>query len=73
MDLGDFNSAIYDFEESSKIEENNITSIFSIGECYYKLGKFKKAIVYFELALELEPNDELSKEWLIKSLKKLKN
>nr|MDO8110604.1 tetratricopeptide repeat protein [Candidatus Sigynarchaeota archaeon] len=67
MDLGRWQEAIAVFEQSLGVNENNLAAIFSIGECQFKLEQFDKALVQFQAALEIDPYDQLSREWLEKT------
>jgi tetratricopeptide (TPR) repeat protein len=69
MDLARWNEAIVNFEESLRVEPKNLAAVFSIGECYFKLGEYEKAVVQFRAALEIQPDDRNSKEWLDKANK----
>jgi tetratricopeptide (TPR) repeat protein len=71
MDLAQWDDSIHDFQQSLEIEPNNYTAIFSIGECWFKLGEYKKALSQFESASKLKPDDQLSMEWKEITLKKL--
>lgn len=71
MAMGDFLDAIKDFEFSLLINPNSVTAEFAIGECYYKLKDFQKAVDQFEHTLTLYPDDDLTAEWLEISRRKL--
>lgn len=43
MDLGDFRTAIADFEASLQVNPEGHAAFFSRGECFLKLGEFDKA------------------------------
>jgi tetratricopeptide (TPR) repeat protein len=66
MDLGRWREAIEDFNLSLTIHPYSALAEFSIGECYLKLDDHTAAKEYFNRALALEPDHELSKEFLQK-------
>lgn len=43
MELGDWRSALLDFEESLRVEPNGFHAYFSRGECLLRLGEFAEA------------------------------
>lgn len=71
MDLGRWEEAIADFELSLKIEPDTVLALFSIGECYFRLQNFPQAKVFFEQALEINPEDVHSRAFLIKTLQRI--
>ncbi|MGI4875756.1 MAG: tetratricopeptide repeat protein [Janthinobacterium lividum] len=66
MDLGQWQAAILDFEESLQINSLNALAEFSIGECYFNLGDDDQATRRFEKALEIDPAYNLPREFLQK-------
>jgi len=48
MELGDYQSALNDFEASLRVEPNGMAAFFSKGECLMKLGKLKEAEAVFK-------------------------
>lgn len=71
MALGEYLDAIKDFEFSLMINPNSVIAEFAIGECFFKLGDFQKAVEQFEHTLKLFPEDDLTVEWLEKSKREL--
>ncbi len=67
MDLGRWRDAIEDFMLSLQINPDSLLAEFSIGECYYRLGEFAKAKYQFEKCVKLDPNHQVSKDFLLKS------
>lgn len=66
MDLGRWHDAIEDFKLSLTIHPYSALAEFSIGECYLKLEDPDSAKEYFNRALIIDPEHELSKEFLQK-------
>ena len=73
MDLKKLDLAILDFNDSLEINPDGIVAAFSLGECFYKLGKFQKALEQFERSVELESDNPLCTEWLEKTKERMKN
>ena len=61
--LGDFDSAEKDFDQSLKSSNNLIKSkaYYNLGNTSYKINKKEEAIAYYRKALELNPNDKDAK------------
>jgi tetratricopeptide (TPR) repeat protein len=68
MDLGRWRDAIDDFTLSLQIHPDSLLAEFSIGECYYRLGNFISAKEQFEKCLKLDPNHQVSKDLLLKTI-----
>jgi tetratricopeptide (TPR) repeat protein len=66
MDLGLWSDAIKDFKLSLEQNPNTILAEFSIGECYFKMGDFQNAKRQFEIANNIDPNDQTSRQFLDK-------
>lgn len=64
MDLGLWQEAIADFLLSLEVNPVSVLAEFSIGECYLRLGEYQLAKEQFEKALQIDPNDELSLQFL---------
>lgn len=64
MDLGMFPEAIEDFQQSLSVSPGRLLPVFSIGECYLKLGNLQNAKNYFEKAIEISPSHDKPKEFL---------
>lgn len=58
MELGDYQSALNDFEASLRVEPNGIAAFFSRGECLMKLGKLKEAEATFKEGLVRFPEQK---------------
>jgi tetratricopeptide (TPR) repeat protein len=71
MDLGLWAAAIEDFNLSLKINPDSFLAIFSIGECYFKTAEYEKAKNYFEQAAVIDPNHELPKQFLAKTIEQM--
>lgn len=71
MALGEYLDAVKDFEFSLMINPNSVLAEFAIGECYYNLGDFEKAVEQFEHTAKLYPEDDLTMEWLEMSKREL--
>lgn len=66
--LGELTQAISFYKEYLTHFGANLNVLNAIGECYYKLGNFKEAIVAWEKSLELNPNQEKIRK-LVNSIK----
>lgn len=66
MDLGLWSDAIEDFEASLEVNPGSLLAEFSIGECYLRLGDYKKSKMQFEKAVVIDPDHQLSKDFLKK-------
>ena len=66
MDLGLWTDAIKDFEISLSINLNSLLAEFSIGECYFKMGEFRKAKQHFQKAHEIDPKHDAPIKFLEK-------
>lgn len=64
MDLGMLPEAIEDFQLSLSTNPGSLLPVFSIGECYLKMGDLQNAKTYFEKAIEISPNHDKPKEYL---------
>lgn len=57
MDMGAWDEAIADFQESERLNGPTALTIFSIGECHLKAGRFVEAHDQFARCIELDPNN----------------
>jgi len=73
MDLGRWEDAIADFKLSLATNPDSFLAVFSIGECYFKAAEYAKAKEYFEQAAVLDPEHELPKQFLAKTLEQMKS
>ena len=71
MDLGYWDAAIEDFNLSLKTNPDSFLAIFSIGECYFNTAKYVEAKECFEQAAVIDPNHELPKQFLAKTLEQI--
>ena len=71
MDLGHWDTAIEDFNLSLKINPDSFLTIFSIGECYFEVAEYAKAKECFEQAALIDPNHELPKQFLAKTIEQM--
>lgn len=55
---GDYEKAINLYQTSLQKGEESPVVYFNLGNCYYRTGKIGKAILYYERAALLSPNDE---------------
>ena len=53
-----FDSAAKIYEKIISEEYFSVEVYFNLGNCYYKMNKTAKAILNYERALKLKPNDE---------------
>lgn len=68
MDLGRWAEAVEDFELSLQVNPENTAAEFSIGECYLKTRDYSRAKARFEKALAIDPNHQLSKDFLAQTI-----
>lgn len=66
MDLGLWEEAINDFQESLEVNPKSLLAEFSIGECYLKLDNYQKAKEQFEKAIAIDPTHQAPKDFLKK-------
>ena len=57
FELGKFTDAINDFERCFSINNKSYIALENIGKCYSNLGDNANAIKYYNLALDLDPNN----------------
>jgi tetratricopeptide (TPR) repeat protein len=69
MDLGLWNDAILDFNESLFENSNSALAELSIGECFFNLKNYEMSKTHFENAAFIEPNNPI----VIDFLEKLKS
>ena len=55
---GDYDKALELYKKVIANGEESSVLYYNIGNCYYKLGQNTKAIIFYERALLLNPNDE---------------
>ena len=65
---GDFEAALGYFEELAQLSPNNYSAFLFAGMCQQKLGDLEGAKTSLRTALELKPNEELTRKALIKLL-----
>lgn len=66
MDLGLWAEAIEDFKLSLQQNPNSLLGEFSIGECYFKLGEYQNAKRQFGIAHNIDPNHQVTIQFLDK-------
>lgn len=66
MNLAQWEAAIEDFNLSLQVNPASVLAEFSIGECYLRLKRYQDAKLQFEKALVIDPEHQLSKEFLEK-------
>ncbi|WBX78173.1 hypothetical protein PG911_07945 [Tenacibaculum ovolyticum] len=66
MDLGMFPEAIEDFSLSLKGNTNSLLAEFSIGECHFKMENYAEAKKHFEIAHNIDKNNETPIKFLEK-------
>ena len=66
MDLAEWEDAITDFRFSLQQNPHSVLAEFSIGECYLKMGDYENAKRQFEIAHNIDPDDELTNQFLAK-------
>ena len=60
------------FEEVLELDENDLLANYSLGKCYFDLGKFARALPYLEKAILVKKNYSSAYLYLGKCLLKLK-
>jgi tetratricopeptide (TPR) repeat protein len=68
MDLGRWADAIEDFKTSLTIKPNSFLAEFSIGECYLRLRDGNRAKEQFEKAIQIDPSDQPSRDFLKRAI-----
>jgi hypothetical protein len=71
FEMGNFTDSIRDFKKSLLINNKFYEPYENIGKCYSNLGNNKKAIKYYELALEHSPNNNTLIEMIAEKLTEL--
>jgi Flp pilus assembly protein TadD len=66
MECGDLKSARRELETALRLDPENIKIISNIGVLAMKSGNKNEAAAFFRAALEIDPQDEISKEALLK-------
>ncbi len=64
MNLGQFNEAIQDFQESLRINPKGFTATFSIGDCYMRLGKIQEAFDWVKKSQAIDPKNPVAPKYL---------
>jgi tetratricopeptide (TPR) repeat protein len=64
MDLARFREAAAGFEESLRMNPVNPVALFSLGECFLKLGEYQKAVNIFKDCMSRWPNQAHHREFL---------
>lgn len=54
---GDFSSALSAYEKILNSQGSSAALYYNIGNCYYRLGKYAKAVIAYERSLRLDPSD----------------
>jgi tetratricopeptide (TPR) repeat protein len=68
MDLGRWDKAMKDFKLSLSVHADSFLAEFSIGECLFKAGNFALAIRQFEKAIDLDPSQQIARDFLKKAI-----
>ncbi len=61
METGDFEGALISLNDALLIDVDNVKVISNLGEVYLRMGNKEEAKKYFKTALELDPNDKISR------------
>lgn len=64
IELNDLSGARASLEQALRIEPENVKIIANLGALAYRLGRKGEASGFFRSALEIDPDDELAKDWL---------
>lgn len=64
MDLALWEEAIEDFYLSLQVYPESVLAEFSIGECYLRLKRYPEAKAQFEKALAIDPDHQLSRDFM---------
>jgi len=54
----DFQGSLDKFQQIEDSGLNSAALLYNIGNCYYKLNRIGKAILYYERALRIQPSDD---------------
>lgn len=57
-----FTEALNLYLDAAKTQGTSTDLFYNIGNCYYRLGNIGKAVVYYERALLLDPNNQNAKD-----------
>lgn len=75
---GKFDQAIENYQKMNKSGFESAELFFNLGNAYYKLNSYPKAILYYEKAIQLAPNDddiqynlELTNRYVVDKIEKL--
>ncbi|ABV50050.1 Hypothetical protein P9215_04341 [Prochlorococcus marinus str. MIT 9215] len=69
--LGDFNGALSDYLEGTKVEPLLPHNFHNIGRAYFQLQEYKKSIDYFSKAIELKDNSLKSESYRLRGFCKI--
>ncbi|MBN1779157.1 MAG: tetratricopeptide repeat protein [Candidatus Buchananbacteria bacterium] len=58
VDFNQNKEAILDFEKSLLINPQSFVALFSIGECYFRLGEYNKALAKLQECLKIDPGNK---------------
>lgn len=65
MDMGNYQDAISDFQQSLEVKPNNFVAQFTLGECYYRIKEYTKAKQELKKALAIK-DDPIARDLLQK-------
>lgn len=66
LETGDFTGARTSLERALRFEPENVKIIANLGALEYRMGRTAEARGFFEAAVEMDPDDTVSKTWLEK-------
>ena len=66
-----YEDGIVYFDHLTRVEPHKAVNFANIGECYYQLGNFEKALEYYQKALRLEPENKRFKYQFDRASQKL--
>lgn len=66
LETGDFAGARNSLERALRFEPENVKIIANLGALEYRMGRTAEARGFFEAAIEMDPDDMVSKTWLEK-------
>ncbi len=68
-----FNEAKKQFENALLENKNSTNAYAGLGEVYYAAGDYKQALIYFERAIKIDPNNKIALNGVVKSNNKIKD
>ena len=64
MERGDMDAARASLERALRLEPENVKIIVNLGVLANRMGKKGEALGFFKTALEIDPDDDLARDWI---------